>query len=292
MNQTEKYIQSILDQLQSSPLEREEIDEELRNHLQESKEQYKSEGYTETQAEKQALADFGKSNNIGKELQEAMYPHQRGLLYAIGFALIFYGVVFYLDAAFLQHDPIKPITIWLAIQLLLGSAVTLAAVNIPFIGKYFYFLHLLIMTVITWSSIDFVIARSLQQWQATLFSLYLVALLVASLIFVFQNSYYSSVDTNKKQQKSAWIKFSYIINLLYSLVVIAFALFTTWALLAFAESRVWSFLPLLSIIVWLIFYKFQMKYVTKKPILSTVTGLLFVGLAAIIPFLISWLIRI
>ncbi|MEN1968376.1 permease prefix domain 1-containing protein [Lentibacillus sp. N15] len=283
MNRTEKYIQRVLEQMQSPPDEREEMREEIQLHLEEAKERYVNEGLSERQAEKQALADFGKPNKIGQELQESMYPYQRGLLYAIGFAMIFFGVIFYLNETFLLHESV---TGWLAIQLFMGTMVTLAALNIGFVGKYFYLLNLLIMVSIALSGFDLMMMETLPMGQSIFFGIYLVSLIICSFIFVFRNSYYSTGKMENKQHNSVLVKFSYVMNLLFGVMVIGIGLFFMWALAIFAGLSPITFLPLLSIIVWLIFLKFQMGFVAKKPMVSLATGLLFSAVAVVLPYMI------
>lgn len=85
----------MLEQMQSGREEREELREELLGHLQEAKQHYMDEGYTAKLAEKQAIAEFGNPDSTGHQLQEAMYPYQRGLLYVIGIGTILFGVLYF-----------------------------------------------------------------------------------------------------------------------------------------------------------------------------------------------------
>ncbi|MBT2218340.1 hypothetical protein KK120_21280 [Virgibacillus dakarensis] len=281
MNRTEKYIRRVLEQMQSPKAEREEMREELLMHLEEAKKRYLYEGYSEKQAEKYALADFGNPSRIGRELQESIYPFQRGLLYVIGIATIIFGVIFYLNAVFLLHERI---IVWFGIQLLIGTAVILAAINISIVGRYFYLVNLLILVSATWSGIDLMMVETAPGGQAFLFSLYLTILIIVSLIFVFRNSYYSTSQTENEQRKPGLVKFSYIMNLLFGVIIISLGLFFMWGFLVFIGMRAIAFVPSIPIFLWLTFYKFQMTYIAKKPLLSLATGFLFSGVAIALPF--------
>ncbi|WP_449354931.1 permease prefix domain 1-containing protein [Virgibacillus natechei] len=283
MNRIEKHAEQVLRQMQSPDDEREEMREELLSHLNEAKRNYISEGLSEKQAEKKVVAAFGDPHMIGRELQESMYPFQRGLLYLIGIATILFGVIFYLNLSFVIREPTP---VWLTIQLLLGSIVTLAAINISFVGRYFYLLNVLLMANTIWNGINFVLMQGMSRWQAILFSVYLLILIGFGLLFVFRNSYYSTNQTEVKKRKQGLVKFSYIINLLYGIAIIILSLFFFWASAIFTGISIYSFITLLPILIWLAFYKFQMGFIAKKPALSLVTGLLFSALAITLAFVI------
>lgn len=284
MTKIEKQIEKILEHMQSPNDEREDIREELISHLEEAKQQYISEGFDEKQAEKQVLSEFGKADMIGHQLQESMYPLQRGLFYVIGIGTILFGVIFYLNLVFFLNEPI-PIW-WLAVQLSSGSAVTLAAINISYVGKYFYITNLLLLANIIWNGISFAVAWSMSTWQAISFGIYLVTLIVFGAVAVIRNSYYSSGPTENQQQKRGLVLLSYVVNLLFGAAVAGTSLFFLWALLASSEARIESLLTLTPMVIWIAAYKFQMTFIARKPILSLVTGLGFSIMSLLLPYII------
>ncbi|WP_010529171.1 permease prefix domain 1-containing protein [Lentibacillus jeotgali] len=287
MTKIADHVEKVLEQLQSPNEEREELREELVSHLEETKQQYIDDGLTEKKAEERALKEFGDFNNIGHEMQEAMYPYQRGLLYGIGLGTILFGVFFYLASAYLLHDRIPG---WLAIQLLTGGTVTLAAINISFVGRYFYLVNVMLLINVLWNGINITIMELRPQWQAVFFSIYLLILIGIGLVAVIRNSYYSSGPTETKQQKCGLVLLSHIVNLLFGLVVAGVSLFFLWALLAFSEVKADVILTLVPIIIWLITYKFQMGYISKKPLISIATGLGFSVLSIALPYTILGLL--
>ncbi|WP_040977956.1 permease prefix domain 1-containing protein [Oceanobacillus jeddahense] len=283
MNRIEKHVEDVLKQMQSSGDEREEIREELLSHLNEAKSNYISEGFSEKQAEKKVIAAFGNSHRIGLDLQESMYPFQRELLYLIGIITLLFGVIFYVNLAFVIREP-EPV--WLIIQLLLGSIVMLAAINISFVGRYFYLLNVLLMFNIIWNGINVVLMQGLSQWQAIFFSGYLLILIGLGLLFVFRNSYYYTNQIGRKHQKQGFVKFSYMMNLLYGIIIIILCLFFLWTFIVFTGPSIAVFITLLPILIWMIFYKYQMKFIARKPALSLATGLGVSTLAVVISFVI------
>ncbi|SFE18104.1 hypothetical protein SAMN05216238_109140 [Lentibacillus persicus] len=282
MTNIEKHVEKILEHMQSPHDEREDIREELISHLEEAKQRYMSGGFDEKQAEKQALSDFGESDMIGHQLQESMYPYQRGFFHLIGIGTILFGVIFYVNLVFFLNEPI-PVW-WLAVQLLSGSAVTLAAINISYVGKYFYITNLLLLVNIIWNGINFAVAWSMSTWQAIFFGIYLVTLILLGAVAVIRNSYYSSEPTENLQQKRGLVLFSYVVNLLFGAAVAGISLFFLWAFLAFSGLGVYAFITVAPIILWIIAYKYQMGAIAKKPLVSLLTGLGFSLLAIAFPF--------
>ncbi|GGJ96135.1 hypothetical protein GCM10007063_18240 [Lentibacillus kapialis] len=283
MTRMEQHVEKILEQTQSSGKEREEIREELLHHLNEAKQQNMNNGLTEKQAEKQVMADFGNAGDIGYQMQEAMYPYQRGLLYAVGLATILYGLIYYVNAAFFQHDAIP---IWLAVQFVTGCMVILAGINISFVGRYFYMLNVVLLVNVIWNGINITLIKGASPWQTILFSIYLLILVLLGLIAVVQNSYYSSGKTVTKQQSRGVVLLGYGVNLLLGIIVAGVSLFFLWAFLFTTGKQLSALLTIAPIFIWLITYKFQMGYIAKKPLISILTGFGFSVLAITVPVLI------
>ena len=80
MSLLEKHVEKILKQMQGTEWEKEEIKEELLSHLNAAKEEYLSQGMTEIQAEKQALADFERIGLPTNKTEEYKYTPLSRLL--------------------------------------------------------------------------------------------------------------------------------------------------------------------------------------------------------------------
>ncbi|GAA0430746.1 hypothetical protein GCM10008983_03970 [Lentibacillus halophilus] len=279
MNRLKKHVQKMLEQTQSANGEREELWEELLNHLEEAKQHYMDEGLTEKQAEKRAIAEFGNSNSAGHQLQEAMYPYQRGLLYVMGIGTILFGVLYFVNAAFLQHDPIP---VWLAIQFFTGSLITLAAINISFAGRYFYLLHLALFANVIWNGINLLTIQG-SQWQIIIFGIYALLLVGMGIVAIIRNSYFSSNLIDNKQQKHGLVLTSYIVNLLFGIAVVCVSLFFLWAYFFAMGRSLFALLTVTPILIWIIIYKFQMGYIARKPLISMMTGFGFSVLSIAVP---------
>jgi glycopeptide antibiotics resistance protein len=76
MSTIELFLKKITSELETDDQTRCDVYDELHDHLQMSKRTYIENGLSEEEAEQKAVADFGKSKEIGKELQKSMYPNR------------------------------------------------------------------------------------------------------------------------------------------------------------------------------------------------------------------------
>src|SRR5699024_4519663 len=161
-----------------------------------------------------------------------------------------YGAIFYLNYAFNLHELILD---WLAIQLTISSAVLLCAINISFIGRHFYLLHTLIFFMMAWLGFNIMVVEMLPDGRNIFFTIYLVILIGLCLVFMF------------------------------CIVLTGGALFfMLGGLIMVAMSWVVA-IPLIPLLAWLIFYKFHMSFIAKKPFVSILVGLTFSILVFVAP---------
>lgn len=284
MNRLEKHAELILDQMQSEPEERDEVREELLTHLYSLKSEFIESGDSEKEAERKALDQFGGSKLVGDGLQETMYPHQRSLLYMIGLGTILFGVIQYLIFITQLRDPSQS---WLFIQMAFGTIVTVLAMNISWLGRFYWLVNVLIFLTAGWNGFNYFVVIQFSPTQSIPLLLYIAIIVIISFIFMVRNAYFSTSSGQANATKDRGIRIaSHVFNLLFGLAITAAALFFTWAGLAFSEFTWRLFLPLTAVIGWLIFYKYQMRLIGKKPVAAIFTGLLFVVLVAATPFMI------
>ncbi|GGF14282.1 hypothetical protein GCM10010954_11220 [Halobacillus andaensis] len=288
MKRMEKHVNRVLKEMQSPQEEREEIKEELLSHLEEAKSFYMDQGDPEKKAEKKAVEEFGGSKQIGHGFQEAMYPYQRSLLYVIGLATILFGVIFHLYLTF-TFGGAEPV--WLLIQFLFGSLVVLTGMNIAFVGRHFWSVNVLVLLTAMWNGVALMMVSQVYPFQMIMFSIYLLIIIVISIIFVIRHSYYASnpYQTSPEQRKIQ--KVSFVVNIVYGVMLFTAALFVTYGMLIFGGMGWHVLIPVSSIFAWLLFYKFQMTFIQKRPIAAIFVGLVFLFLVAASPFAISGLIR-
>lgn len=286
MNRFEKHVRKILQEMQSSKEEREELGEELLTHLYSMKAEFIEQGDSEKRAERRALEEFGGAKLVGNGLQETMYPMQRGLLYLIGIGTILFGFFLHLVYITQVSEPSKD---WLLVQFAFGTTVTLVAMNISWLGRYYWSVNVLIYLTACWNGFNYFVVIQFPTSQSIPLIIYIISIILISFIFMVRNAYYSTARIDQAEKKKKVKLASHGINLMFGLVLSTAALFATWAGLAFGEIN-WRILsPLGSIVGWLLFYKYQMKFISKRPIVAMFTGLIFIVLIAATPITIPLL---
>ncbi len=88
--QIKEFLDSVCEQIKYKPI-RQEISEEIENHIEELKESYIADGLDEKIAEKQAIQQMGNAKEIGKELNKIHKPKLDWKLLAISVILICFG---------------------------------------------------------------------------------------------------------------------------------------------------------------------------------------------------------
>ena len=105
--QIREYIDNVCDQIRYKPI-RNEIAEELTNHLEECKENYIQDGMKETEAELNAVKQMGDAEKVGKQLNKIHRPKlDVKLLLIIGIVLFFSILVALTRANSLNCDIIE-----------------------------------------------------------------------------------------------------------------------------------------------------------------------------------------
>ena len=88
--QIKEFLDSVCEQIKYKPI-RENIAEELKNHIEESKENYMQEGMEETTAEEKAIEQMGEAQEIGKKLNKIHKPKLDWKLLIIVLILLCFG---------------------------------------------------------------------------------------------------------------------------------------------------------------------------------------------------------
>ncbi|MCA0972182.1 permease prefix domain 1-containing protein [Halobacillus litoralis] len=275
MDRLEKHVEHILNQTQSNQAEREEMKEDFLSHLYALKKKYEEEGFESEVAERKAIEDFGEADSVGNEMQETMYPYQRGLLYVIGLATIALGV--FLHFALLNVFG-EPSFGWLAIQLVVGTLVTLTAMNISLLGKYYWSVNVLVFLTAGWNGFNAFVVTQFPQVQMILFTIYIAVLIGLCLVFVIRNSYVYSLQESNDRSTRRLKKVSYIVNILAGALICGVALFFAYGFIVMVGINFFVLIPIGIFIGWLLFYKYLMELTSQKPVAAMVPGLIVIAL--------------
>ncbi|TGB03745.1 permease prefix domain 1-containing protein [Halobacillus salinus] len=287
MNRLEKHVDKILNQVQSDPAEREEMKEEFLAHLSALKQQHEEDGHSPKNAEKKAIEEFGDAGLVGNGLQETMYPYQRGLLYVIGLASIALGI--FMHFLFLNTFN-EPSLGWLAIQFAFGTLVTLVAMNISLLGRFYWSVNALVFLTGGWIGISYFAVIQFPEPQTYIFSTYLAILILTCLVFIIRNSYYHTIEETSDRKTRRLKKVSNVVNLLAGVMICGTAIFFIYGFMAMIGLNWLVLIPVGVVVIWLLFYKYQMKWTARKPVAAMIPGLIVIVLFTAIT-LTPWLLQ-
>lgn len=121
--QTNEFLNKVCEQIKYKPI-RNEISQELENHIEELKESYIQEGIKEDEAEQKAIIQMGEAEEIGKKLNKIHKPRMNLLLLILVLVLLAFG--FLLSSYIDSIDDLKLNLLCIALSI------------IPFLIIYFF----------------------------------------------------------------------------------------------------------------------------------------------------------
>ncbi|MGG6447379.1 VanZ family protein [Pseudobacillus badius] len=89
----EEYIKQIITSLTCSEEEKDEIEDEMRDHLYLLVQEYTEEGYSEKEAAEKALQTFGQEKEIQKGFQKSFSPFHRWIQYSLWVSFFGYTLI-------------------------------------------------------------------------------------------------------------------------------------------------------------------------------------------------------
>lgn len=87
-----EYIEKLTEQIHYKPI-RTEIAEEIKNHIEEAKEEYLNSGLSELESEEKAIKQMGKAEEIGRKLDEIHRPKLDWILLLFTAIVIGFGII-------------------------------------------------------------------------------------------------------------------------------------------------------------------------------------------------------
>lgn len=268
------HVEKILERIDGSKKEKEDLYEELSIHLQLSSEDWMKSGISKEEAEKRAIEDFGKSDIIGSQLQEAMYPLRKIILILLASLSLVYAYTIYLFELFVEGDAHF---LWLFSSVGISSLLLLIALQVfPSIDRKSVVNSALILHAFIFS---FGIAHS------TILAAGAWVLVLTSIILIYRTTV---IDYQFKQAKyKKLIKRFHLYNISIGIMIIGMTLFFLWAFLLFSESfQATMLLFLLPLTIWIVAYYWQMNLLYKEKVKSAIVISLlpFLMVASIIVF--------
>lgn len=258
-----RFVKEIIKQIDGSKEEKEDIYEELISHLSLSKQEFIYAGYNEKEAEQKAISAFGDANDVGGQIQEAMFPYQKLMLLMLAIGSFLFAFAVYLIVLFSSGTALFT---WLILSILTSSALLLFAFQVlPSLDRKLWLnttliIHGLIFLYGTLGAPELI--TTIGGW----------LLITLSIILIYRIAIYSYDPANQEQTKQR--KWLHLLNITAGLIIVGATLFFLWAILAFGDREsthvfIIIFIPLL---IWIFSYITQIKLLTinRKKIAYTV----------------------
>ncbi|RFU62297.1 hypothetical protein D0469_20555 [Peribacillus saganii] len=122
----ERFVENIVRHTDCSKEEKEDLYEELLIHLQMSRGQLMEDGLSKEEAEKKAMALFGNEGEIGSQIQQAMFPYRKELMFTLSVTSILYTVAAYCLQLFWEGNAF---IMWMVVSMASSSFIFYLAVN-------------------------------------------------------------------------------------------------------------------------------------------------------------------
>lgn len=231
--------------------ERLDLRDELISHIEASKSALIKQGFSDEQAEEQALLKLGTPEEIGEEIQQAVYPYRKSMLYNLaGFSLGFTFIT-YLMSLFINFDAHM---IWLILSLLINLAILFTNYSHNPLYSERYILNLLLVSHLIIHFYALLILLSIDHFSSfILLSLWLLIFLL-SLTLIYRVTAIDSTDRSDVFEQT-----THILNFILAFFIVGLSLFVAWAFTAFGLVTPSMILLILPTLIWLGLYIIQIK---------------------------------
>ncbi|WP_462412954.1 permease prefix domain 1-containing protein [Neobacillus sp. Marseille-QA0830] len=98
------YVNRIVAGIDGTPEDKEDMAEEMLVHLELLMEEYIGKGFSEQEAAKMAIKQFGDEENIGREMQQVLYPFRKQLFIILAMLSLFSASGLYLAFLLINGD--------------------------------------------------------------------------------------------------------------------------------------------------------------------------------------------
>lgn len=288
MNQVfHRFVKGIVRETDSNQEEREDLYEELLSHLECSFVDYQKQGYSEKEAMRTAMTNFGDEQEIGKQLQQAMYPYRREMMLglSVGSLLFAYGV--YLSQLFVMGDAHIP---WLVVAVLSSTALLFITVRpISSLNRRLWMNSLLLIHIMIFF---YGLLLATDVYPPLSIGLTIIAglILLLAIVLVYRTTIYDY--SSKRQQLAKDAKRFHFINITTGIFIVLATLFFLWAFLLFsAEMSPRVFMLFIPLILWIVSYVSQLQLLSKQKKQWAYT-ILFIQTAIVLSAIGFWLFGI
>lgn len=257
----QRFIKGIVRQTDGSRDEREDLYEELLTHLQCSFFDLQRSGYSEEEATTMAMRNFGDEQEIGRQLQQAMYPFRKEMLLALSISSLLFSYIVYISQLFIMGDAHIP---WLIIAVMISSLLLFVTMQaIPILNRRFWINGLLLIHLFVFLY-GFLLASDINSPLSIGLSIISILIIVLSIILLYRTTIYDFSTKGEMFYKD--VRRLHFVNITTGLLLGAATLFWLWAALFFATDQLHIILFILSIpiVCWIISYAIQMRLLSKQ----------------------------
>ncbi|MBO1001357.1 permease prefix domain 1-containing protein [Pseudogracilibacillus auburnensis] len=268
------YVKKIVQQIDGNEEEKTDIYEELIIHLQLSSEQFMLAGYDEKEANEMAMKSFGETNDIGDQMQQAMFPFRKLLFLLLTLSSLLFSFVVYSVQLFLEGDAHIG---WLLLSVGTSSILLLFTLQaLPFLERKTW-LNIALICHIFIYLYGFLLSLYINHSISVPLTYFSLVIILIAIVLVYRTTIYDFQFTFERKKQTKLLHF---LNITLGIIIISASLFFLWAVLIFSESfepfMLYIFIPML---IWIVTYVTQIKLSEKGKRISAY-------IVAAIPFLI------
>ena len=256
----QRFVEGIVRETDSNQEEREDLYEELLSHLECSFIDYQKQGFTEEEALQTAMTNFGEEREIGKQLQQAMYPYRREMMLTLSVASLLFAFVVYLCQLFVMGDAHIP---WLILAVLVSSTLLFLTVRpITSLNKRLWVNSLLLIHLGIYFY-GWLLATDVYAPLSIGLSIIAWLILLLAIVLVYRTTIYDY--SSKRQPLAKDAKRLHFVNITTGIFLVCVTLFFIWAFLLFATEITASFFMMfIPLGLWIFSYASQMQLLAKR----------------------------
>lgn len=255
-----RFVEQIIRQTDCNREEREDLYEELLSHVEEAFMEYRKHGYSDEEALRTVMTNFGDKQEIGKQLQQAMYPYRREMLIVLSISSMLFTYSVYIFQLFLMGDAH---ILWMVSAVLISTGLLFVTVRpVAALNRRIWMNGLLLVHLFVFFY-GLSLATDLTAPYSTWLTVIALLLMLLSIVLVYRTTIYDFPSNRQPLKKDA--KRLHFINLTTGFVVVLVSLFFLWAFLLFGASlwpaMLWIIVP---IGIWILSYAVQMQLLAKR----------------------------
>lgn len=255
----QRFVEGIVRETDSNHEERKDLYEELLSHLECSFIDYQKQGLSEEEAMRTAMTNFGEEREIGKQLQQAMYPYRREMMLSLSVASLLFAYSVYACQLFVMGDAHIP---WLIVAVFISTAILVMTVRpVSSLNRRLWMNSMLLIHIMTFIY-GFLLATDVYPPLSTGLSIIAGLILLLAIVLVYRTTIYDY--SSKRQQLVKDAKRFHFINITTGIFIVFATLFFLWAFLFFGDMSPKVFILFIPLVLWIVSYASQLQLLSKQ----------------------------